>query len=146
MGCPNWQRREKSFKEDWCTSSETCGKCDDQRHKVEVLYLVVVQSDLQYGSNAYRTSTTLSNTRKNRLIRARMRKRGMRAVVDGPTTTPTSSISSLLNIVPLETRMQLKLLLHTFRCVHTHAHASPLLCSPHGPLKTPPNEPHAPTP
>ena len=51
-------------------------------------YLAVVQLDLQYGSNAFWTA--LSNTRKNRLIRAS--KRGMRAVVDAPTTTSTSSI------------------------------------------------------
>ena len=97
-------------------------------------YLAVVQSDLQYGSNAF--WATLSNARKNRLIRAR--KRDMRAVVDAPTTTSTFSIWSLLNIVPLEARMQFKLLLHTFRCVHTHALACPLLCNQYG-LRTPEN-------
>ena len=53
-------------------------------------------------------------------------------VVDAPTTTSTSTMLSLLNIVPLETRMQFKLVLHTFRCVHTHAVASPLPCHQYG--------------
>ena len=57
-------------------------------------YLAVVQSDLQYGLNAFWTS--LSNARKNSLIHAS--KRDLRAVVDGPTTTSTSSILSLLTI------------------------------------------------
>ena len=91
-------------------------------------FLAVVRSNLLYGSNAF--WTTLSNARKNRLIRAS--KRGMRAVVDAPTTKLTSSISSLLNIFPLEKRMRFKLLLHTFRCVHTHALASLLLCNQYG--------------
>ena len=81
-----------------------------------------------------------------RLIRAS--KRGMRALVDAPTTTPTSSILSFLNIVPLETRMQFKLLLHTFRCVHTHALLVPdfVISTDLEPLKTAPNEPLAPSP
>ena len=97
-------------------------------------YLAVVQSDLQYGSNAF--WKTLSNARKNRLIRAS--KHGMRAVVEAPTTTSASSILSFLNIVPLEAHMQFKPLIHAFRCVHTHALASPLLCNQYG-LRIPEN-------
>ena len=44
-----------------------------------------------------------------------------------PTTTPTKTILSLLNLSPLETRLKLKLLVHTFRCIHNKA--SSLLCA-----------------
>ena len=97
-------------------------------------YLAGIQSDLQCGSNVF--WTTLSNARKNRLLRAS--KRGMRAVVNAPTTTSTSSTLSLLNIVSLERRTHLKLLLYTFLCVHTHALASPSLCNQYT-LRTPEN-------
>ena len=86
-------------------------------------YLFVIQSDLQYGTNAY--WTTLTNARQNRLIRSS--KRALRAVINAPTTTPTKTILSLLNPSPLETRLKLKLLVHTFRCIHNKA--SSLLCA-----------------
>ena len=86
-------------------------------------YLSVIQSDLQYGTNAY--WTTLTNARQNRLIRSS--KRALRAVINAPTTTPTKTILSLLNLSPLETRLKLKLLVHTFRCIHNKA--SSLLCA-----------------
>ena len=88
-------------------------------------YLSVIQSDLQYGTNAY--WTTLTNARQNRLIRSS--KRALRAVINAPTTTPTKTILSLLNLPPppFETRLKLKLLVHTFRCIHNKA--SPLLCA-----------------
>ena len=54
-------------------------------------YLSVIQSDLQYGTNAY--WTTLTNARQNRLIRSS--KRALRAVINAPTTTPTKTILSL---------------------------------------------------
>ena len=85
-------------------------------------YLSVIQSDLQYGTNAY--WTTLTKARQNRLIRSS--KRALRAVINAPTTTPTKTILSLLNLSPLETRLKLKLLIHTFRCIHNKA--SSLLC------------------
>ena len=59
-------------------------------------YLSVIQSDLQYGTNAY--WTTLTNARQNRLIRSS--KRALRAVINAPTTTPTKTILSLLNLPP----------------------------------------------
>ena len=74
-------------------------KCDDQRYKAEVLLSSGPIRPIPYCLNAF--WTTLSNARKKRRIRAS--KRGMRAVVDAPTTTSTSSILSRLNIVPLET-------------------------------------------
>ena len=86
-------------------------------------YLSVIQSDLQYGTNAY--WTTLTNARQNRLIRSS--KRALRSVINAPTTTPTKTILSLLNLSPLETRLKLKLLVHTFRCIHNKA--SSLLCA-----------------
>ena len=49
-------------------------KLDRHRKKSGLQYLAVVQSDLQYGSNAF--WTTLSNGRKNRLIRASKRHAG----------------------------------------------------------------------
>ena len=54
-------------------------------------YLSVIQSDLQYGTNAY--WTTLTNARQNRLIRSS--KRALRAVINAPTTTPTKTTLSL---------------------------------------------------
>ena len=86
-------------------------------------YLAVIQADLMYGSNAF--WTTLTSSRKDRLIR--LSKRGLRAVINAPPTTRTKYILSLLKISPLETRMQYKLLNHTFRCIHNKA--SPLLCA-----------------
>ena len=83
----------------------------------------VIQSDLQHGTNAY--WTTLTNARQSRLIRSS--KRALRAVINAPTTTPTKTILSLLNLSPLETRLKLKLLVHTFRCIHNKA--SSLLCA-----------------
>ena len=59
-------------------------------------YLSVIQSDLQYGANVY--WTTLTNARQNRLIRSS--KRALRAVINAPTTTPTKTILSLLNLPP----------------------------------------------
>ena len=78
---------------------------------------------VQYGTNAY--WTTLTNARQNRLIRSS--KRALRAVINAPTTTPTKTILSLLNLSPLETRLKLKLLVHTFRCIHNKA--SSFLCA-----------------
>ena len=75
------------------------------------------------GTNAY--WTTLTNARQNRLIRSS--KRALRAVINAPTTTPPKTILSLLNLSPLETRLKLKLLVHTFRCIHNKA--SSLLCA-----------------
>ena len=88
-------------------------------------YLSVIQSDLQYGTNAY--WTTVTNARQNRLIRSS--KRALRAVINAPATTPTKTMLSLLNLPPppLETRLKLKLLVHTFRCIHNKA--SSLLCA-----------------
>ena len=57
----------------------------------------------------------------------RSSKRALRAVINAPTTTPTKTILSLLNLSPLETRLKLKLLVHTFRCIHNKA--SSLLCA-----------------
>ena len=54
-------------------------------------------------------------------------KRALRAVINAPTTTPTKTILSLLNLSPLETRLKLKLLVHIFRCIHNKA--SSLLCA-----------------
>ena len=59
-------------------------------------YLSVIQSDLQYGTNAY--WTTLTNARQNGLIRSS--ERALRAVINAPTTTPTKTILSLLNLPP----------------------------------------------
>ena len=87
-------------------------------------YLSVIQSDLQYGTNAY--WTTLTNARQNRLIRSSKR-RLCEQSINAPTTTPTKTILSLLNLSPLETRLKLKLLVHTFRCIHNKA--SSLLCA-----------------
>ena len=86
-------------------------------------YLSVIQSDKQYGTNAY--WTTLTNARQNRLIRSS--KRALRAVINASTTTPTKTILSLLNPSIFETRLKLKLLVHTFRCIHNKA--SSLLCA-----------------
>ena len=80
-------------------------------------YLSLIQSDLQYGTNAY--WTTLTNARQNRLFRSS--KRALRAVINAPTTTPTKTILSLLNLSSLETHLKLKLLVHTFRCIHNKA-------------------------
>ena len=91
-------------------------------------YLPVIQSHLLYGTNAY--WTTLTNARQNRLIRSSKRAQ-LRAVINAPATTPTKTILSLLNLPPppppLETRLKLKLLVHTFRCIHKKA--SSLLCA-----------------
>ena len=62
-------------------------------------YLSVIQSDLQYGTNAY--WTTLTNARQNRLIRSS--KRALRAVINAPTTTPTKTILSSKSFPPRNT-------------------------------------------
>ena len=80
-------------------------------------YLAVISGysdlNLQYSSNGCRTTLSVNklNARKNCLIRAS--KRGMWAVVNPPTTTSTSPMSSLLNIVPPDTRMHLREKLHS---------------------------------
>ena len=64
--------------------------------QIPILVNDSTQSDLQYGTNAY--WTTLTNARQNRLIRSS--KRALRAVINAPTTTPTKTILSLLNLSP----------------------------------------------
>ena len=54
-------------------------------------------------------------------------KRDRKTKSNAPPTTPTKTILSLLNLSPLETRLKLKLLVHTFRCIHNKA--SSLLCA-----------------
>ena len=120
LSCACGQCGFKSREKDW--HSETCWKFTHTSSKT-AYYLSVIQSDLQYGTNAY--WTTLTNARQNRLIRSS--KRALRAVINAPTTTPTKTILSLLNLSPLETRLKLKLLVHTFRCIHNKA--SSLLCA-----------------
>ena len=88
-------------------------------------YLSVIQSDLQYGTNAY--WTTLTNARQNRLIRSS--KRALRAVINAPTTTPTKTILSLLNLSPLETRLKLKLLACSHFPMHTQQGKLSPLCA-----------------
>ena len=67
-------------------------KCLKRSEKVKK----VIQSDLQYGSNAY--WATLTNARQNRLIRSS--KRALRAVINAPTMIPTKTIVSLLVFPP----------------------------------------------
>ncbi len=85
-------------------------------------YISVIQSDLEYGSNAFYSS--LPQSAKDQL--SRLGKRGIRSIVGAPPWTHTAPLFNTLNIFPILKRLELKLLLLTYRC--THSLASHLLC------------------
>lgn len=79
-------------------------------------YLSVIQSDLEYGSNAFFSS--LSALAEKKLTG--LYKRAIRAVAGLP---PWSQVNSLelakrFSLWPIIKRLKLKLLLFTFRCTH----------------------------
>ena len=94
-------------------------------HKQQDGSTICLSSSQTCSTVRMRTGLHSQNARQNRLIRSS--KRALRAVINAPTTTPTKTILSLLNLSPLETRLKLKLLVHTFRCIHNKA--SSLLCA-----------------
>lgn len=87
-----------------------------------IFYLTIVQSTLEYASNAY--FHTLSSTLHNRIITASHI--AMRKVFGLSRFTSADTILQRYCLHSLDVRVNLKLYLFVFRCIH--ARASVLLC------------------